>query len=515
MKFKPNPQRVCRAFLLVAYASIIHPGLRVFAADSTWTGTTNGNFTTNTNWSTGANPGISGSTASAGANPDVATFISNTNSPLIYTSTSPADVNLGGILFSGTAGAITFQSGSTGSGTRRIYLTAGGSGVVMDTTVTSTMTFARTGISSGASGDVYFTNNASTSSAILNMASTFNSLAPAASTLVLGGTNTGLNAMGNIISNTGGATLSLTKSGSGTWILNAANTHTGTTTLNDGILGLGSSSALSSGTLQINGGTLASAGAAARTITNNITAGGNFALGGLTANAITLNGTLDLGSAVRTISLGNSATIGGVVSNGGLTIASGLPSRSLTLDGTNTYSGATLVSSGTLLVNGALSNSSTVTVSPGATIGGDGSIANSLAVDFGGFLQPGLTPGAVGSLDSGALTLTGTYLATITGNGANDFLNITGAANFGGTIVPFLASYSPLLNDAFNLADWTGTFSGTPVFDYSNAVLDPGLGWDESTFAADGTLRIVAIPEPAAAMLGALGLLAILRRRKV
>jgi len=307
-------------------------------------------------------------------------------------------------------------------------------------------------------------------------------------------------------------TRSLTKTGAGTLLLGSANSYTGGTTLTAGTLGLGSSTALSSGGLTINGGRLASI-VSARTITNAVTVGGNFTLGGL-SNSITLNGTMDLGGATRTITLDNSATIGGIISNGGLTLSSSSPTRSLTLNSSHTYSGATLVSSGTLLVNGALANSSSVSVSSQATMGGDGSIASALTVNSGGFLQPGITTGAVGSLDIGGLTLIGSYLATITANGVNDFLNITGPANFAGTIAPVLFGYTPVANDAFNLADWTGTFSGTPTFDYSGATLGAGLGWDSSTFASDGILRVAAVPEPAASLIGGLGLLAILRRRR-
>jgi autotransporter-associated beta strand protein len=319
--------------------------------------------------------------------------------------------------------------------------------------------------------------------------------------------------IGTAISENGGAR-TLTKTGAGLLTLGTNNTFSGGVVLTAGTLGLGSSSALGSGALTINGGALASS-VNARTLTNAVTVGGDFTLGGL-SNSITLNGTVDLGGATRTLTLANSATIGGGISNGGLTLSSSNATRTLTLNSNHTYSGATLVSSGTLLVNGALANSSSVSVSSQATIGGNGSMANSLTVDGGAFLQPGATTGAVGSLATGTLTLNGNYLATLTANGVNDFLNITGSANFAGTIAPVLFGYSPVANDAFNLADWTGSFSGTPTFDYSGATLDEGLAWDSTTFASDGALRVVVIPEPnAAALLGSLGLLALLRRQRI
>ena len=86
-------------------------------------------------------------------------------------------------------------------------------------------------------------------------------------TLVLSGTNTGNNSMSGIIANNGTAATSLVKSGSGTWVLGNANTYSGTTTVNDGILkagiagAIGSSSAVtvnelnagSTATLDLNG----------------------------------------------------------------------------------------------------------------------------------------------------------------------------------------------------------------------------------------------------------------------
>lgn len=58
-------------------------------------------------------------------------------------------------------------------------------------------------------------------------------------TLVLGGTNTADNIIsGNITNNDAGGTVSLLKTGSGTWVLAGANTFTGTTTLSNGTLKL-------------------------------------------------------------------------------------------------------------------------------------------------------------------------------------------------------------------------------------------------------------------------------------
>jgi autotransporter-associated beta strand protein len=132
----------------------------------------------------------------------------------------------------------------------------------------------------------------------------------------------------------------------------------------------------------------------ARTITNNVAVNGIFTVGGFN-NATTFNGGMDLGGGTRTISLDNSATIGGSISNGGLMVASSL-GRTLTLSGSNSYTGATTVNSGTLLVNnttGSGTGSGGVSVASGATLGGSGTIAGATAIS--GTLSPGNSPGVL------------------------------------------------------------------------------------------------------------------------
>jgi autotransporter-associated beta strand protein len=56
----------------------------------------------------------------------------------------------------------------------------------------------------------------------------------------------------------------------------------------------------------------------------------------------------------------------------------------MVLSGSNIYSGTTTVSAGTLLVNGRLANTSAVSVSAGAVLGGTGSIASGVTSAVGG-----------------------------------------------------------------------------------------------------------------------------------
>ena len=81
--------------------------------------------------------------------------------------------------------------------------------------------------------------------------------------LTLGGANTDANAINGVISDNntaGGGTISLTKSGSGRWVLSGVNTYTGTTSINAGTLAV-TGSLFNSGAVSVNnGGSLSGSG---------------------------------------------------------------------------------------------------------------------------------------------------------------------------------------------------------------------------------------------------------------
>ncbi|MBJ7260182.1 MAG: autotransporter-associated beta strand repeat-containing protein [Chthoniobacterales bacterium] len=92
----------------------------------------------------------------------------------------------------------------------------------------------------------------------------------ASRTLALGGTNTDANAISGVISDNntvGGGLVSVTKAGSGRWILSGANTYTGATTV-------------SAGSLIVNGNQSAATGAL--TVSSGATLGGSGTIGGAT-----------------------------------------------------------------------------------------------------------------------------------------------------------------------------------------------------------------------------------------
>ncbi len=182
-------------------------------------------------------------------------------------------------------------------------------------------------------------------------------------TLILTGSNTGNNTLASFIGNNGvGASVNVTKNGLGTWVLTGENTFSGTTTLNAGILSVGSlalnssvlSSNLGGGTgsvtaLTFGGGTLQYTGAN-QTVSRSFTI-----LAGTT-------GTFDVTQSGTTLTYAGGGTGGGagVATTGGLTKTG---AGTLAFTGTNFYTGTTTISAGTLELgssSGKLSSSSSI-----------------------------------------------------------------------------------------------------------------------------------------------------------
>ncbi len=213
------------------------------------------------------------------------------------------------------------------------------------------------------------------------------------------------------------------KGGNGTVRMNGDNTYSGGTTLNSPtggsgyFLQVGSDTALGTGPVTFNQGVTLAAFGGLRTLPNSLIAAGDFSLGGSGAG-IVLNGALDLQGSPRTVTLCNSATLGGAISNGGLTLASSSAARSLTLTGTNIYTGDTLINGGILRINGDSSAATgSIQISGGATLGGNGvsgapvvlSAGSSLAVelrDWTGSAGTGYDDLDVASLDVGNSPIT-------------------------------------------------------------------------------------------------------------
>ncbi|MGJ8644114.1 MAG: beta strand repeat-containing protein [Luteolibacter sp.] len=194
----------------------------------------------------------------------------------------------------------------------------------------------------------------------------------------------------------------------------------------------------------------------------------------------------DATSRLTVASLGG-GTYGGVISgDAGATLTI---TDDLTLSGVSTFAGTTNAAGGSLIISGS-SSSTAITVDSGAAIGGPGSTTGDLTVAAGGqfvfSLTDTLTVGGTVSLDS-------TF-------GVDDLVGLSSATSDG----------------TYTLIDGTATsFAGLGIenFGAGNAF---DLGSGKSAYFEDGSLQLVvtSIPEPSTALLGALSLLALFRRRR-
>ncbi|MEI7773194.1 MAG: autotransporter-associated beta strand repeat-containing protein, partial [Verrucomicrobiota bacterium] len=188
-------------------------------------------------------------------------------------------------------------------------------------------------------------------------------------TLTLQGSTAGsAQITGSIADNGSIAKTAIFKRGTGTWTLSGVNTYSGGTTLSEGILNLGSPSALGSGTFTILGGNLGNASPGALTLSGSLNQiwSGNFAV----------NGAFALNTGVGPVSIPNALTVtvnaplfevDGIVSGSATLTKAG--NGTLLLAGQNTLTGNLNVIGGTLLVNSpAGAGQGPVTISNGASL---------------------------------------------------------------------------------------------------------------------------------------------------
>jgi autotransporter-associated beta strand protein len=154
---------------------------------------------------------------------------------------------------------------------------------------------------------------------------------------------------------------------------NATNNFTGGVTLNAGsstsISGSGFSGVLGTGTLTLNGGTITSFNlfGTGTSLANAVVFGGDLAF--TTFSSGSIGGTVDLGGATRTISVGSgiAASFSGVISNGGI-IAAGIKGISLS-NVNNTFASGVTVSAGSALAYSGNSYSGTAGNVTAGTLG--------------------------------------------------------------------------------------------------------------------------------------------------
>jgi fibronectin-binding autotransporter adhesin len=245
----------------------------------------------------------------------------------------------------------------TGSGVSAIAVANGGSGYLAHPVVEITG-----GGGSGASAVPIIVNGVITGIQITNPGTGYTGPASAS---IIGGGGTGAAAgTVTIAPNTSGG---LTKVGPGTLTLAAANTYTGDTTVNAGILISGTTGAIPSGpgmgNLVVNGGD--TSGGTVDLAGFDLSVNGLGGSAGATPGQVVNNG----GSATLTVG-NNDATAsfaGSISGNSGPIALTKVGNGVQTLSGVNTYTGPTFVNAGTLRVSGSIATSSAVNVFTGGT----------------------------------------------------------------------------------------------------------------------------------------------------
>jgi autotransporter-associated beta strand protein len=264
-----------------------------------------------------------------------------------------------------------------------------------------------------------------------------------------------------VISGSGSNTAALTKLGNGTWTLANTNTYTGATTINSGTLALtGTGSIANSSEIKVNS-------------TLDVT--------GLTAGTFTVGASQTLSGDGTVNATGKTLSLGGTLLPG----QGGTSDRSLTINGNvSTVTGSTISFSVT-----STSSYDQLVIGTGSSIGlsnaeVDVSFDNSIS-----FTNLGAGKGSdflAATISNDFSSINATWFRIIEGNTTGMFANVTD------TLTAGELSFLGLSGNHF-------------AYNADNG---------QRFWVAEGSTYLVSIPEPRAALLGALGALMLLRRRK-
>lgn len=547
-----------------------------FAVSATWDG---GAGTTNLNTAANWNPDAAVPGAS---NNDIATWNGTQAGPLSLSWNSnigPTAGNSGGmnLAITGTqTDSLTLDGVSGALGLGNITIASGAGALTLgDGTGTSTVNLRGSGL---------FTNNSSNTATLGADVRLGNGNGITSRVINFGGSGNWLvnNAITSASYNVQLATLNITRSGTGTLTMaaadsgygggttigvNATGTRTGvvraaaTQSLGTGtvIVGIGGNDTtarleLTSGISLNNAISLPGRQNSTVSIQNisgnntlsgvvSVTSGGGTYIIQSDAGNLTLsNSVTNVGGSGRTVTLqgAGSGLVSGVISNGNGTVSiTKAGDGTWTFSNTNTYTGATLVSAGTLLVNGSLANTA-VSVN-GGTLGGTGTITGTVAVASSATLSPGAS---IQSLGTGALSMASSSIfayeaadASLTGAdlvAVNGTLSLTGvtlsldAATLaalaagswlGGeklTLISYLDAGSGITSGFTGYVDDASYFFGSNEwrFNYNDTLAGNNYSTDATSSGQNRFVTLTLVPEPSAALLGGIGLLGLLRRRR-
>lgn len=320
-----------------------------------------------------------------------------------------------------------------------------------------------------------------------------------------------------IADHNGGVTpFGLTKLGTGTLVLNGANTYTEPTTVLAGTLALGSTGSIADASyLTVNGATAVFALGTNHNETVGAVGLENGAITGSGTSALTSSGTLASFALVE-------GTVSVILAGANVPLIKLRPGT-VTLSAANTYTGATSISIGTLLVTGSLSGTSGVSIIESGNLGGTGTIAPAAGGDItlsSGRISPGtgvgtltvilsgvgaevnLTPG-VGSANSQALVF------DLDTPFVSDKVVITGGTLTIGAGLLEYDDFAFTLSAGFGIGDYVLFDGSSPIIGHLGQNLSGVLGGFAAqlqTADAGNDLILHVVPEPATATLFLAGL---------
>lgn len=520
-------------------AGTVNLGTAITAGGITFNAATSGNYTI----AGGSGPFT---LTLGGATPTITANVAATISAAIAGSAGLTKAGTGLLTLSG---ANTYTNGTViSSGTLSVNVNGnlGSSALTADKnlTIMNGATFQWTGGASGFNRNFILGSGTSTmlvdTGATSLFGGTISFTGAGARTLVLDGATIG-GQLGGLLADNGGEVTSLTKNGTGLWILNGANTYTGDTRINAGTLVVGTTVGAklpTTSTVRVNtGATLRIDNTSAQTI-------GNLQDGAGGGGIVSMNVS---GTTALTIQSGSFSGVLKDQAAGTKVLAlNKTTSGTLTLSGNNTYTGGTTVSAGALIVNGTTA-SSAFTVNGTGTLGGSGKVGT-LDIKSGGTVSPGNSPGTlsagVTTFESGGkFTLQMNNDGGIGSAGTNwDKLAITGSLDLTGLTsgAPFILTLQTL--DGTNAPNPLGTFDNTQNHTWAGfvttttGITNPGGVFNKNLFSIDTTgfkntlngsfsvaqngnnldLIYTAVPEPStyAMALGGFGVLLGLQRMR-
>ncbi|HSI09890.1 MAG: autotransporter-associated beta strand repeat-containing protein [Rariglobus sp.] len=368
--------------------------------------------------STAANDasGILGAWATVNGGAD---FAANNGSNKIIAYTGYTDIAAtGSTITDGTATNVRLNSTGGGGNVALGTATTNINTLMQNTATAGTVDTSAGTLRTGTAGGVFITPTGADltigTAANAGVLTAGGSTADVAGELILGNNSASTLTINSTVTNNGTGIVGVTKTGTGLAVLNGANTYTGTTYINSGILNTGvadvagvSGALGNGGAITFGGGTLQYSAASASTDYSSRIVGSAAAI------VIDTNGQ----------NVGFSSALGST-NSGGLTKSG---TGTLTLSGANAYTGATTVSAGTLKagvasvanVSGAFGNNSAVSLAN----------ASGVILDITGFntqigsLTGGGTTGGNVTLDAATLTTGGdnsspaAYAGVISGTG--------------------------------------------------------------------------------------------------